>query len=513
MGKKDLKTLVSYLKIYKLNCGIIKEEDIRKIVDYYGYDVSDKKLKKIVDSKFYYSDGYYTGESSIINSDFIQARGNLSIRLLSEDEIFDFSLKESNIVISINEIVNDFDLTDKIIYSETSFKAFTGALDEENSVMKKFGISRSQFKKIVKIFNDNIDAIRYGLYYGRTEEEYDLELLLDEMVMRDKPKERTLNECLNLLDDDCKKNIYDYYDLDLNDDKIIDSILDSFKSEVNDFGRKLYNSLINEEFSYDISEDNFYSGYVFAYMEDGSRKICVPNEIMEILKSVNYNDLDDDSSINMFGNFLDSLLNSTDDMSLDDYLMGYISMNGVIEKDFLRKLLKDKHNIDVSVKEMDKILKDYDVNILGKYYCLFDGKDDIKKLYNVKKSLDDYKTLTKDIRDIELDFMEDINNYTNDNWYNDEYKKEEIKVFIWQSLKFGIYNKEMLDLFTADFKLGKKDSRLIDDFCKKYKNKIAVWTLNGYTLCDKNQVKSEKIGRNDSCPCGSGKKYKKCCGG
>ncbi len=25
-------------------------------------------------------------------------------------------------------------------------------------------------------------------------------------------------------------------------------------------------------------------------------------------------------------------------------------------------------------------------------------------------------------------------------------------------------------------------------------------------------VKSEKIGRNDPCPCGSGRKYKKCCG-
>jgi preprotein translocase subunit SecA len=26
------------------------------------------------------------------------------------------------------------------------------------------------------------------------------------------------------------------------------------------------------------------------------------------------------------------------------------------------------------------------------------------------------------------------------------------------------------------------------------------------------KVASEKVGRNDSCPCGSGKKYKKCCG-
>jgi uncharacterized protein YecA (UPF0149 family) len=25
-------------------------------------------------------------------------------------------------------------------------------------------------------------------------------------------------------------------------------------------------------------------------------------------------------------------------------------------------------------------------------------------------------------------------------------------------------------------------------------------------------VRVEKVGRNDQCPCGSGKKYKKCCG-
>ena len=29
---------------------------------------------------------------------------------------------------------------------------------------------------------------------------------------------------------------------------------------------------------------------------------------------------------------------------------------------------------------------------------------------------------------------------------------------------------------------------------------------------DANIAHSEKIGRNDPCPCGSGKKYKKCCG-
>jgi hypothetical protein len=36
--------------------------------------------------------------------------------------------------------------------------------------------------------------------------------------------------------------------------------------------------------------------------------------------------------------------------------------------------------------------------------------------------------------------------------------------------------------------------------------------LNLLKLFPPNLVKAEKIGRNDPCPCGSGKKYKKCCG-
>jgi uncharacterized protein YecA (UPF0149 family) len=38
-----------------------------------------------------------------------------------------------------------------------------------------------------------------------------------------------------------------------------------------------------------------------------------------------------------------------------------------------------------------------------------------------------------------------------------------------------------------------------DDLNKEYKRSKTV-------------VKGEKVGRNDPCPCGSGKKYKKCCG-
>ena len=41
------------------------------------------------------------------------------------------------------------------------------------------------------------------------------------------------------------------------------------------------------------------------------------------------------------------------------------------------------------------------------------------------------------------------------------------------------------------------------------KNKL---TNDGDTTTKTRQAKSEKVGRNDPCPCGSGKKYKQCCG-
>ena len=49
-------------------------------------------------------------------------------------------------------------------------------------------------------------------------------------------------------------------------------------------------------------------------------------------------------------------------------------------------------------------------------------------------------------------------------------------------------------------------------------NNTRLWANKGYTpnelvkLYRTPQAKSKKIGRNEPCPCGSGKKYKKCCG-
>jgi preprotein translocase subunit SecA len=47
---------------------------------------------------------------------------------------------------------------------------------------------------------------------------------------------------------------------------------------------------------------------------------------------------------------------------------------------------------------------------------------------------------------------------------------------------------------------------------KREKVAEPIQTNRGDEGSKKPVVKGQKVGRNDPCPCGSGKKYKKCCG-
>ena len=72
------------------------------------------------------------------------------------------------------------------------------------------------------------------------------------------------------------------------------------------------------------------------------------------------------------------------------------------------------------------------------------------------------------------------------------------------------YLNEMMDVFrTQDFDtLTLKDDRAIVQFMGEKSESLGVYIPE---LIKIPLSKKEKIGRNDSCPCGSGKKYKKCC--
>ncbi|MCK5541359.1 MAG: preprotein translocase subunit SecA [Desulfobacterales bacterium] len=62
------------------------------------------------------------------------------------------------------------------------------------------------------------------------------------------------------------------------------------------------------------------------------------------------------------------------------------------------------------------------------------------------------------------------------------------------------------------FKIQIKSNDFNPNVQKQEKNKLSFSHSDGSTLNQPIKNKSEKIGRNDPCPCNSGKKYKKCCG-
>jgi uncharacterized protein len=79
-------------------------------------------------------------------------------------------------------------------------------------------------------------------------------------------------------------------------------------------------------------------------------------------------------------------------------------------------------------------------------------------------------------------------------------------------------------LMLADIARGDKDVKEQDALMAAAPDKIADWVviLNEWRLANHQPMQgidprgapspSKKVGRNEPCPCGSGKKYKKCCG-
>lgn len=131
----------------------------------------------------------------------------------------------------INKVSSDIDLDDKIISHEMMLKCFTTYLDEEsiNNILTDLDIDRETYDKITKIFDEYGYKMRYWAFYGRTLDEYENECIFNEMVMKDKPKNNTLLECLSLLSTDSRETIYDYYDFrGKSDSKLIEKIITSF---------------------------------------------------------------------------------------------------------------------------------------------------------------------------------------------------------------------------------------------------------------------------------------------
>ena len=80
------------------------------------------------------------------------------------------------------------------------------------------------------------------------------------------------------------------------------------------------------------------------------------------------------------------------------------------------------------------------------------------------------------------------------------------------SMCMNMYDEFTFESMCKEYNVPKVTVEKIEQLVKEYKNIMPMWIYNGYSINEYSKIKKDKIGRNDLCPCGSGKKYKKCCG-
>ena len=412
-----------------------------------------------------------------------------------------------NIIAEISNIVKDEEKSAEILLNEIVFNIS----NEDDTTLKKYQenlkLSKNKFDKVQHIINENKDNLRYWFYNNRNYYEVNFDGIIEDMLLQSKPKNDLILSCIEKLGDDGLDNlIFGYMMESTNHQDIKNKILSSFEDDVYYNNKESYERLLNchnKEISYEYDIDDFLSGYIYAYKDNNQIKVFLPKEIKSILKKTNINRLKPlDTNFDDFGSFNE----------ISDIIFGYINMNGIIENKTLQRILKDNHNIDISIKEMDIIIKKNGFEILDKkYYTVGMDKEDANKLLNIKNNKDDYKKYDITIDLIENDFLDTVHDFVDNNF---NYNKEEIESTILLLTKLGIMNKDNFDFIGDELHLNKSQKNKILEMIKTFKNIVSIWPLNGYSLNENNNNKEKqvKIGRNEPCPCGSGKKYKNCHG-
>ena len=198
------------------------------------------------------------------------------------------------------------------------------------------------------------------------------------------------------------------------------------------------------------------------------------------------------------------------------YAFGYTTINGVIKIDDLVDIISNKHNLKTNNKELKKLIKDdqseLGLSIIDDYVCFDDfPKDFINLIMNIKvrkdyKIIDDFDEIIDELDDNLEKLFKTLIKYNID---------EDIAQQINHFILMGVFNEDLLHeiLSNNNINLLEKQIRSLYKELKPIINNMRCWSLNGYKPTEITvQSEGKKVGRNEPCPCGSGKKYKHCCG-
>ena len=186
----------------------------------------------------------------------------------------------------------------------------------------------------------------------------------------------------------------------------------------------------------------------------------------------------------------------------------------------ISKHLKEQINYDLNIEDLDSL----------EYEELFESiVGSVKKSYDDKMSVLDESVrqeIAKEFYLKELDNAWREHLYAMDNMkigirlraYNQkdplvEYKKESFNLFgeLISDIKFNTIRTLQIIQFKVE-SAEEEAKRIAEQLANEQRMNESLMKLNHSENGDEEIVKTKKVARNEQCPCGSGKKYKQCCG-
>ncbi|MGL4739943.1 MAG: YecA family protein [Sarcina sp.] len=372
---------------------------------------------------------------------------------------------------------------------------------------------------------------------------------LNKDIALKKQSKETLAECLNDLNKDTLKAILGNLgiskgvsklkkseQIELVTEKILDSeVLSTLISTLNISELNAINECL-ENGSFDVTE-LFYDKYInivnvgmgLTYLENESVKLIIPKDVLKVLKNVDLKTLEGKVA---YRHFVDSYMLACGRVygvfDIDFFIETFNRENEFeINKENLIKYFEDNNNRVANVRLKEDLLTNTALEMLeGGLDRILSFRKENKVKYKIfeKGELIKFKNAEAiTITDAHTDLLNFIKNYTKD-------RDVIMNMLIELDLTFAIseFNIErslnIVNKFLVEgsVKSNKEIDKLVKLLIGVYDN-TRKWSNKGNTnrelniysrLATKNELEgntNKKVGRNDPCPCGSGKKYKKCC--
>lgn len=373
--------------------------------------------------------------------------------------------------------------------------------NEFKQLFNEFELDEEQFfnqinKRIIKAFSNKIDTFDMKTILGRTTKE-EIYYITKNLGLKGVS---SLNKAklIDVLIDNYEQLIYS---------KLILFDKSRFKELENIVKNKGICTLDDE----DISERaSYYATYGLIYPGsiDEMPACVMPSLVMDMIKKYS-----NDFTMKKTLKINDEIITLTKGM-LEAY--GVISIENLTKKLNMYGVEKNEFYIETILLEGMNL---YDYYIDGEFIVNdYIDYEEIEEILHCCS--DDYEFIDK----------EEIRAMSKEGWIaNTNYGKRFIKEFkeffciedevlidvmesMWLNIQYDDFDHVMSKML-EDIK--GQERIILRTITSDFLNSVRLWNLRGRSMSKevkKEIVHSVKVGRNDPCPCGSGKKYKKCCG-